>query len=298
MTLDTPGEASVTTDTDALDPVAAERPLSKGPPREVIYRHTFLVRLTHWLNALAIFIMIGSGLNIFNAHPHLYWGMWGSEVDGRPFFSIDAMGAGKAVRGVTTIGPFHIDTTGFLGWSKTGGGYSARGWPDWLTIPGNQDLADARHWHFFFAWVLSINGLAYLVWSLARRHVQRDLWPTLADLKSIPASIWDHVRLKHPTGEAAKRYNVLQRLAYLGLILLVLAMIFTGLTMSPGFNAFAPWMLDLLGGRQSARSIHFICATLIVAFIVVHLVEVVLAGPINEVRSMITGRYVVPRDHK
>jgi thiosulfate reductase cytochrome b subunit len=146
--------------------------------------------------------------------------------------------------------------------------------------------------------VLSINGLAYLVWSLARRHVQRDLWPTLADLKSIPASVWDHVRLKHPTGEAAKRYNVLQRLAYLGLILLVLAMIFTGLTMSPGFNAFAPWMLDLLGGRQSARSIHFICATLIVAFIVVHLVEVVLAGPINEVRSMITGRYVVPRDHK
>jgi thiosulfate reductase cytochrome b subunit len=199
---------------------------------------------------------------------------------------------------VTTIGPLHFDTTGFLGWSKTAGEYAARGWPDWLTIPGNQDLADARHWHFFFAWVLSINGLAYLVWSLAKRHVQRDLWPTVADLKSLPASVWDHVRLKHPTGEAAKRYNVLQRLAYLGLIFLVLAMIFTGLTMSPGFNAFAPWMLDLLGGRQSARSIHFICASLIVAFIVVHLVEVVLAGPINEVRSMITGRYVVPREHK
>ena len=125
----------MTTDTDALDAVAADRPLSKGPPREVIYRHTFLVRLTHWLNALAIFILIGSGLNIFNAHPHLYWGMWGSDVDGHPFFSIDATGAGKAVRGMTTIGPLHLDTTGFLGWSKTGGAYAARGWPELADDP-------------------------------------------------------------------------------------------------------------------------------------------------------------------
>jgi len=287
----------MTVDTDALGTVAGGRPLAKRPSPEVIYRHTFLVRLTHWLNALAIFIMIGSGLNIFNAHAHLYWGMWGSEVDGHPWFSIDALGTAAHMRGVTTLGPFHFDTTGFLGWSKAAGEFTSRGWPDWLTIPGNQDLADARHWHFFFAWVLSINGLIYLVWSLSKRHVQRDLWPTVADLKSIPSSVWEHLQNKHPTGEAAKRYNVLQRLAYLGLIFLVLAMIVTGLTMSPGFNAFAPWLIDLMGGRQSARSIHFICASLIVAFIVVHLAEVVLAGPINEVRSMITGRYKVPQGH-
>jgi thiosulfate reductase cytochrome b subunit len=288
----------VTVDTDALDAVADDRPLSAEPPREVIYRHTFLVRLTHWLNALAIFILIGSGLNIFNAHSHLYWGMWGSDVDGFPWLSLDAVGTPNAMRGVTTVGPFHFDTTGFLGWSKVQGEWMARGWPSWLTIPGNQDLADARHWHFFFAWVLCINGLVYLIWSLAKRHVQRDLWPSVADLRSIPGSVWDHVHLQHPTGEAAKRYNILQKLAYLGLILLVLAMITTGLTMSPGFDAFAPGLLDLLGGRQSARSIHFICASLVVAFIVVHLVEVVLAGPINEVRSMITGRYVVPQKHE
>ncbi len=284
----------MTVDTDALKAVADNRPIPKGSAPEIIYRHTFLVRLTHWLNALAIFILIGSGLNIFNAHSHLYWGMWGSEVDGRPWLSIDAVGSADAMRGVTTLGPFHFDTTGFLGWSRTAGAYAARGWPDWLTIPGNQDLADARHWHFFFAWVLAINGLVYLIWSLAIRHVQRDLAPTVQDLRSIPRSILDHIRLKHPTGEAAKRYNVLQRLAYVGLILLVLGMIVTGLTMSPGFNAFAPWLLDLMGGRQSARSLHFIFASLVVAFIVVHLVEVVLAGPVNEVRSMITGRYAVP----
>ena len=126
--------------------------------------------------------------------------------------------------------------------------------------------------------------------------MQRDLWPTLGDLKAIPRSVWEHVRLKHPTGDAAKRYNVLQRLAYLGLIMLVLGMVATGLTMSPGFDAFAPGLLELFGGRQSARTLHFVCASLITGFIVVHLAEVVLAGPINEVRSMITGRYAVPPD--
>ncbi len=129
------------------------------------------------------------------------------------------------------------------------------------------------------------------------RHLKRDLVPTGDDLKSIPRSVIDHIQLKHPTGEAAKRYNVLQRLAYLGLITLVILMVLTGLTMSPGFDGFFPGILDLFGGRQSARSIHFLCASGIVAFIVVHLVEVVLAGPINEVKSMITGNYAVPPDH-
>ncbi len=274
----------------------AEKPSLRLRAREVIYRHTFLVRLTHWLNALAIFIMIGSGLNIFNAHPQLYWGLKGSELD-HPFLAIRDMMVGGVERGITTIGSWSFDTTGVLGWSKVGGEWMGRAWPSWLTIPGNQDLADARHWHFLFAWVLSINALVYLVWSLGIRHVQRDLMPTVADLKSIPRSVLEHIQLKHPTGEEAKRYNVLQRLAYLSLIALVTGMILTGLTMSPGFNAVAPWLLDLLGGRQSARSLHFIFASLIVAFIVVHLVEVVLAGPINEVRSMITGRYAVPQEH-
>ena len=111
-------------------------------------------------------------------------------------------------------------------------------------------------------------------------------------------SVIDHIKLKHPTGEAAKRYNILQRLAYLGVLTLIATMIITGLSMSPGFDAFAPWLPDLLGGRQSARTLHFISAWLIVLFVFVHLVEVVLAGPINEVRSMITGWFTVPEDHR
>jgi thiosulfate reductase cytochrome b subunit len=260
------------------------------------YRHRRLVRLTHWINAFAILFLLGTGLNIFNAHPRLYWGLYGADAD-QPFFSLNAVDGPGGTQGITQIGPWHFNTTGVLGWSKVDGEFQARGWPDWLTIPSFQDLADARHWHFLFAWVLAINGFAYLAYSLWARHIQKDIWPTRADVKAIPRSVLDHIKLKHPTGDAARRYNVLQKMAYLGVIGLITLMVLTGLTMSPAMDAFFPWLLDLFGGRQSARSIHFICASLIVAFVTIHLIEVVLAGPINEVRSMLGGRYRIPKDH-
>lgn len=275
----------------------ARNAVEAGSKSETIYRHRAPVRLTHWINALCILFLLGSGLNIFNAHPRLYWGVAGADAD-TPFFSIGAWDTPQGTNGITQIGPWRIDTTGVLGWSKVDGTDTARGWPTWLTIPSYQDLADARRWHFLFAWILVINGLVYLVWSFSTRHVQKNIWPSWADIRSVPQSVIDHLLLKHPTGEAAKRYNVLQRLAYLGVILLIPLMVLTGLAMSPGFDAFFPWLLDVFGGRQSARSLHFISASLIVLFVVVHLIEILLAGPINEVRSMLTGRYVVPREKK
>jgi thiosulfate reductase cytochrome b subunit len=280
---------------ESYDPHVKRR--GRRKPREIIYRHTFLVRVAHWVNAIAIFLMIGSGLNIFNAHPALYWGQKGDVYD-RPFLSIgSAPGGPGGMHGITQLGPIKLVTTHVLGWSQSHGHWIDRAWPAWITVPSFQDLADARHWHFLFAWILVANGLVYLVWSLCIRHVQRDLWPTWRDLKSIPRSILDHLQLKHPKGEDAKRYNVLQRLAYLGVMTLVAGMVATGLTLSPGMDAFAPGLLDLFGGRQSARSLHFIFASLITLFIFVHVVEVFLAGPINEIRCMITGRYAVPPEH-
>lgn len=281
---------------DGGEEAAGLIPGRKSPRREVIYRHAFLVRLTHWVNALTIVILLGSGLNIFNAHPSLYWGQKGSELD-QPWLSLAAKPTPHGYRGVTTIGPLSFDTTGVLGLSQAGGAVHARAWPAWVTIPSFTDLADARHWHFFFAWILSLNALTYLLWSIGAGHLKHDILPTLDDLKAIPRSVLDHIKLKHPTGETAKRYNVLQRLAYLAVILLVTGMILTGLSMSPGMGAAAPWLIQAFGGRQSARSFHFLFASSLVAFVVVHLVEVVLAGPINEVRSMITGRYTVPQEH-
>lgn len=273
------------------------RSFSKSATGEVFYRHRLPVRITHWVNAFCILFLLGSGLNIFNAHPRLYWGQYGADAD-KAFFSIGSEDAAGGTHGYVRLGPWRVDTAGVLGWSKFEGEYVERAWPDWMTVPSFQDLADARHWHFLFAWVLVINGTMYLTWGIVSRHLKRDIVPTGVDIRTIPSSIVQHVKFKHPAGEAAKRYNPLQRLAYLGIMFLIALMILTGLTMSPGFDAVCPWLLAVFHGRQSARSIHFITASLIVLFVVVHLVEVVLAGAINEVRSMLTGRYVVPEDYR
>jgi len=279
-------------DAESFGP-SQKQPSAETPGEEIIYRHSGTVRWTHWINVLCILFLLGSGLNIFNAHPRLYWGLAGADSD-RAILSIGAVDRPDGTHGVTQVGLWQFNTTGVLGWSKINGEYQARGWPSWLTIPSFQDLADARHWHFLFAWILLFNGLLYLVHGLYTRHLRRDIWPTVADLKAIPSSIVDHIKLKHPVGEEAKRYNVLQRFAYISVIILIALMVITGLTMSPGFNAIFPYTLDLLGGRQSARTIHFLSATLIVLFVFVHVAEVFLAGPYNEIRSMLTGYYRIP----
>ena len=175
-----------------------------------------------------------------------------------------------------------------------------RGFPWSLTIPGHRDLAMGRRWHFFFAWLFVFNGLAYLAWSLLSGHLRRDLAPSGQDIKHIGASILEHARLKFPRGEEAKRYNVLQKLTYLIVALVLLPlMLVTGLAMSPGMDAAFPFLLELLGGRQTARTIHFITASGIVLFVVVHIVMVLISGVWNNLRSMITGRYAIePAEEK
>lgn len=262
---------------------------------DLVRRHRRSTRLWHWINAFTIFVMLMSGLMIFNAHPRLYWGEYGANYD-RAWLEIGS----SAGRGVLIIGRQTVDTTGLLGvWKDRDGIERRRAFPWWATIPSSYSLADARIWHFFFAWVLALSAAAYLVVSLINRHLQRDLLPRGEELR--PRHVWhdvrDHLRLRFPRGAAALRYNILQKLAYLSVILgLIPLLILTGLTMAPGVNAAWPWLLDLFGGRQSARSIHFLCAAAMLLFIVVHLLMVLLAGPFNEIRSMITGRYRLPKE--
>ena len=279
-----------------MDTTASAPPLeaaTTAAPRRV-YRHRLPVRLMHWINVVCLVVLLGSGLNIFNAHPALYWG---HDSSGKPWLSMRGENTTAGPIGKTRLGGTDFDTTGVLGLSEVNGRPTARAFPSWATIPGPQWLAMARRWHLFFAWLFVVNGVAYLLYTIFSRHLARDLVPTRFELRNVGRSILDHIKLKHPTGDAARRYNVLQKLAYLGVITLIVLMVLTGLTMSPGFNAVFPWLLDLFGGRQSARSIHFISACLIVLFVIVHLVEVVLAGPINEIRSMLTGDYRIPKDH-
>jgi len=261
-------------------------------------RHALPVRLMHWTNVIALTILLMSGLSIFNSHPRLYWGK--SSYTGAPaLLDIGAKEGGElGMVGVTRVFGREFVTTGVLGASREADGrVAARGFPWWATIPDNQWLSMARAWHFFFAWVLLVNGVAYVTYSGASRHLARDLAPDRSDWRSFGRSIRDHLRFRHPAGEAARRYNVLQKLAYLVVIFILLPLIvLMGVAMSPWMNSALPGWVDVVGGRQSARTIHFVVAWLLVAFVLVHVFEVVISGLWNHLRSMITGRYRIRRE--
>ena len=264
-------------------------------PGYLYYRHRLPVRLMHWINVVALTIMFMSGLQIFNAHSRLYWGK--SSYDGTPpLLTIAARPDGKGgLRGYADILGREFDTTGVFGATQDADGrWTSSAFPGWITIPGTKWLSMARSWHFFFAWIFVLNGIAFVVYSIFSRHLVRDLAPTGADLKGIGASIGDHLRFRHPAGEAARRYNVLQKLAYLVVIFVLLPLvILMGLAMSPWLNALLPGWVDLFGGRQAARTIHFIAAWMLVGFVLIHVFEVVITGLWNNLRSMVTGRYRV-----
>jgi thiosulfate reductase cytochrome b subunit len=258
------------------------------------YRHRVLVRLTHWVNVLCMTVLLMSGLQIFNAHAALYWGSI-ADFD-HPAFAIYAVRDGDgSTHGKMLVFGHTIDTTGALGvFHAPGGDDLVRAFPPWITLPSFQSLADGRQWHFFFAWLFVFNGLIYLVYGLLSRHLWRDLVPGLADLRHLPAAVLQHALLRFPKGEAARSYNVLQRLTYLVVIFVLLpAIILAGCAMSPRLDAGWPWLLDLFGGRQSARTVHFIAAWSLVAFVIIHVLMVILSGLWNNMRSMVTGRYLI-----
>jgi thiosulfate reductase cytochrome b subunit len=260
----------------------------------LIYRHTLPIRIMHWINVIALTLMLFSGLQIFNAHPNLYWGNRSDQ--GTEWLALGARedAAGNLV-GTTRVGQHQFTTTGVLGVSKGSDGTPvARGFPSWLTVPSAGWLAMGRRWHFFFAWVFVLNGLCYIGYSFAQKHLQRDMWPTRTDWRGIGRSILDHIRFKHPHGAEALRYNILQRLAYLTVIFIFgIGIVLMGLAMSPRMDAVLSPLVEAVGGRQSARSIHFIIAWAFVAFVLIHLFEVLVSGVFNQLRGMITGYYKV-----
>jgi thiosulfate reductase cytochrome b subunit len=281
--------------TTARMPSGTFSPRADAPPRQLVPRHSVLVRVTHWINVFCFSLLLMTGAQIFNAHPRLYWGQYGADND-HAWLSVDSLQGGGSLHGVLRLGPLAIESTGLLGASKENGALTARGFPAWLTIPSYQDLAAGRRWHFFFAWLFAINGAVYLVGGLVKRHFRRDLLPTRAELAPahLVQEVADHARLRFAKREAARRYNVLQKLTYMAVAFVLLPlMVLTGLTMSPGLDAAFHVLLDVFGGRASARSLHFICASLLVAFIVVHVVMVLVSGLWNNMRSMITGKYAI-----
>jgi thiosulfate reductase cytochrome b subunit len=261
---------------------------------DVIYRHRLPVRIMHWINVICIVALLGSGLQIFNAHPELYC----DSRDDTLVLQITQKRVAGSLLGVTRVGSVEFATDGVLGTSRDpdGSGVAARAFPSWATIPGPQWLAMGRLWHFFFAWIFVVNGAAYLLWTIFSGHLRGDLVPTRAEWRGIGRSAIDHLLLRHPHGEAARRYNVLQNIAYLSLVFVVLPLIVVaGWAMSPMMDAFWPGWVDWFGGRQALRTLHFIGALLVVAFVLVHLFEVFVTGFVNNLRSMITGNWRLPK---
>ncbi|MFG6176481.1 cytochrome b/b6 domain-containing protein [Halomonas sp. THAF12] len=266
----------------------------RGPGPTVIKRHTLFTRVWHWVNLICLIILLASGLQIFNAHPALYWGK-DSHFDS-PALSIGAERDPQGEwRGVTRLGGWRFDTTGVLGVSGPAADRERRAFPAWATLPGPRWLSMGRQWHFLAGWIFAPLLTAYLVYLVASGQLRRRLLPRRSEWRRLGATIVEHARLKFPRGEEARHYNILQKLTYLLVLFVIIPLvILTGLTMSPTMDAAWPWLLDVFGGRQSARTLHFLCALALVLFLLVHVALVLLSGVINNLRSMITGRYALP----
>jgi thiosulfate reductase cytochrome b subunit len=228
---------------------------------EASERHSFLVRLTHWLTTLAFLALLVSGLELVVSHPRFYWGEVGN-VNTQPLFQIPIPSSRSLV--------------------PTGYGY---------TLPDQNGWS--RYLHFQSAWLLVLTGLLYVGVGLFRGHFRHALVPARSELsaKRLMSSVVEHLRFKRPVPEEAWSYNVLQRISYLLIVFIAFPLIiWTGLAMSPSFVSAFPAAVNLLGGQQSARTLHFFLTGALVLFLLVHVLMVILAGFWTRVRAMITGR--------
>jgi thiosulfate reductase cytochrome b subunit len=217
-----------------------------------VTRHAFSTRLWHWANLVCVVVLFMSGLTISNAHPWLYWGDWGFAPE--------------------------------QAWA------AVPRFPDWMTIPGYYSLAMARTWHVFMAWPFAL--LLLFAWAamLLNRHFARDIATTRREWA--PGAIWADVKahLRFDFAHGAGKYNFLQKLAYGAVFAILLpGLVFTGIAISPGMAPSFNWMIELMGGRQSARSLHFLFAWALFGFFVVHVLLVLVTNPWRQMRDMIGG---------
>lgn len=254
--------------------------------RKTVYRHSAATRATHWLFFLAFLALVSSGLQIFNAAPFL-----DASDKTDPHHRVLSIEAPHEGAGAVTIFGRSFNTTGWLGWTDDGlGGRGPRAFPGWITIPAYQDLADGRRWHLFFAWIMIVSGIVYLAWALARGDLAQLLLRPSDVPKLLPMQLY-YLRLRKEPPPHGK-YNPLQKLAYT-LVLFVFAplIVLSGLALSPGFDAWFPWLTQAFGGRQFARLWHFVLMIALIGFFATHLMLVLTTGVFNHLRSMLTGWY-------
>ena len=224
-------------------------------------RHSALVRATHWITALCFLALLVSGIEIVISHPRFYWGETGNILT-TPLFQLPIPSSRALV--------------------ETGYGYVLPDQNGW-----------SRYLHFQTAWIAVLTGLLYAIGSALNGHFRTNLFPDSATLswRVFATTIASHLRFARPSEAEAWSYNLLQRLSYLGVIFVLFPLvIWTGLAMSPAFVSAVPATVNLLGGTQSARTIHFFVTLALVLFLLVHVVMVWHAGFRSRMRAMVTGR--------
>jgi Ni/Fe-hydrogenase b-type cytochrome subunit len=255
---------------------------------ELVYRHNRITRLTHWINAVALAVLFMSGLQIFNAFPRLHWGDKAEPEEA--ILSITAKEDDGEARGYTELFGRRFDTTGVLGLQNTDHGPDARAFPSWITIPGFFWLAGGRRWHFFFGWLFTINGLLYFAYNVFNGHVHK-FFLTAKSAARIPAMAMYYLRLRRQSPQD-EEYNPLQKLAYTSVFLILTPLVLlSGLAMSPQLDMAFHWLPATFGGRQGARTVHFVLAFGFVLFTFGHVFMVLTTGVLNNMRSMVTGWY-------
>ena len=231
-------------------------------------RHTAIVRVTHWITVICFFALLISGAEIVISHPRFYWGEVGN-VNTRPLFSIPI----PASRGTVPTG-YSFEMPDANGWS--------------------------RYLHFQTAWALVLTGLTYVIASLFSGHFRKDVVPEAGNRtwRAYWSRIAQYLRRAPPDTVEELSYNVLQRTAYLAVIFVLFPLvIWTGLALSPAFDSAFPATVNLLGGRQSARTLHFFLSAALLLFLIVHITMVVLSGFRSRMRAMISGRVAAPEEH-
>jgi len=235
-------------------PDVASLPNSEPP------RHAAFVRVTHWITTICFFALLISGAEIVVSHPRFYWGETGNDL---------------------TPTLFKIPIPASRNLVPTGYGYVMPDQNGW-----------SRYLHFEAAWAVVLTGLVYAIWGLWTGHFRSNLFPAPPDRtwRAFIAVIAKHIRLRRPDESEAFSYNAVQRAAYLMVIFVLFPLvIWTGLALSPGFNSAFPAAVNVLGGRQSARTLHFFISVFLLLFLIVHVAMVILAGFTARMRAMITG---------
>jgi len=241
------------------------------PSHTAVNKHRRWVKLTHWIGTISFLLLIFTGFEILMVHPRLYWGNAGNDLT--PALFELPISRNYHHGGWQNSQPFFAAANSPVSASRTYDIFNQNGW--------------GRSLHFLSAWILVITGLIYLLMAIFSKHIYRNLWPKEFSWRLFFSDIVNHVRKKSPPVANGSKYGLLQKCTYsIVLFFLVPVIILTGLTMSPAVTAAYPFLLKIFFGAQSARTIHFFAAVLLVLFLVVHIVMIVRTGFIKQMRAM------------